>query len=158
MERLMRRALIKTCLVAGLAFGTCAAAQAESSVCNDAPILLRDVTIIDASGEWDDQDILIEQGRISAIASDIELETGQLVVELGRPGAIVRPGVQAASSHGAIFIRASTAPSRRETAILTAGSPADLNVYATDAALAGQVEIEIRGGHVAGLTDVCFAG
>ena len=129
-----------------------------SAISGDAPILLRDVTIIDASGEWDDQDILIEQGRISAIASDIELETGQLVVELGRPGAIVRPGLQTRPANGAVFIRASTAPGRRNTTILSAGSPADLRVFATDVARAGQVEIEIRGGHVAGLTDVCFAG
>lgn len=154
----MRRALINICLVAGLAFGASAAAQAETSVCSDASILLRDVTIIDASGEWDDQDILIEHGRISAIASDIELETGQRVVELGRPGAIVRPGVQPVSVNGAIFIRTATAPNRRDMAVLSAGSPADLRVYATDDALAGQVDIEIRGGHVAGLTDVCLAG
>lgn len=154
----MRRALIKTCLVAGLAFCAASTAQAATSICNDAPILLRDVTIIDASGEWADQDILIEQGRISAIASDIELETGQRVVELGRPGAVVRPGLPAASANGAIFIRTSTAPSRPDRTVLSAGSPADLRVYATEAARAGRVEIEIRGGHVAGLTDVCVAG
>ncbi len=154
----MRRALIKFCLAAGLAICTGAAAQAETSVCGDVPILLRDVTIIDASGEWDDQDILIEQGRISAIGSDIELETGQRVVELGRPGAIVRPGLQPVSANGAIFIRASTAPNRPDMSILSAGSPADLRVFAGEGAPAGQVEIEIRGGHVAGLTDVCVAG
>ncbi|WP_323761548.1 hypothetical protein [Maricaulis sp.] len=154
----MRRALINISLIVGLACVSAAAARADSAVCQDAPILLRDVTIIDASGEWEDQDILIEQGRISAIASHIELETGQLVIELGRPGAIVRPGLQAGPAHGAIFIRASLAPERRARSVLTAGSPADLRVYATEAAFAGQVEIEIRGGHVAGLTDICVAG
>ncbi|OLF81579.1 hypothetical protein AWH62_02610 [Maricaulis sp. W15] len=154
----MRRALIKTSLVSALALAGSGAAMAEAAICADAPILLRDVTIIDASGEWDDQDILIEAGRISAIGSEIELETGQAIIELGRPGAIVRPGVQPTASAGAIFIRTSTAASRRTAAVLSAGSPADLLVYATDEHLAGQVELEIRGGRIAGLTDSCVAG
>ena len=154
----MRRALITSSLVLALAILVGGLAEAETAACREASILLRDVTIIDGSGEWDDQDILIEQGRISAIGSEIELETGQALVELDRPGAIVRPGIQTAAAAGAIYIRTSTTSSRVRTAILSAGSPADLLVYATDAARAGQVEIEIRGGRIAGLNDSCFAG
>ena len=154
----MRRALIKSGLACALALAGASATLAETAVCADAPILLRDVTIIDASGEWDHQDILIEAGHISAIGSEIVLETGQSVIELGRPGAIVRPGLQPAASGTAIFIRTSTAASRRSVAVLSAGSPADLLVYATDDRLAGQVELEIRGGRIAGLTDTCLAG
>ncbi len=154
----MRRALIKSVIASVLAFSGAGAVLAETGRCDESPILLRDVTIIDASGEWDDQDILIEAGRISAIGSEIELETGQSVIELGRPGAIVRPGTQPAAAGGAVLIRTSTAASRRSVTVLSAGSPADLLVYATDARLAGQVELEIRGGRIAGLTDTCFAG
>ncbi|WP_297731096.1 hypothetical protein [uncultured Maricaulis sp.] len=154
----MRRALIKICLAASLAVFAAGASQAAEMVCETAPLLLRDVTIIDASGEWDHQDILIEQGRISAIGSEIELETGQAVIELGRSGAIVRPGVEPAATEGALIIRASTANAGRTRAILSAGSPADLRVYATDGALAGQVEIEIRSGRIVGLNDTCLNG
>ena len=113
---------------------------------------------MEGSGGWVDRDVLIGQGRSSPTGRESERETGQPMLEVDRPGAMVRPGIQTAAEAEASYVRSSTTSGRVRTAILSAGSPADLLVYATDAARAGQVEIEIRGGRIAGLNDSCFAG
>lgn len=82
----MLRALIKILSATALALGLATSARATEIACEAAPILLQDVTIVDASGRWDDQDIFIENGRISALGSDLVLETDQRVTIVERPG------------------------------------------------------------------------
>lgn len=152
----MLRTLIKIATGSAAALTLAAAAQGAEVACEATPILLQDVTIVDASGRWSDQDIYIEDGRISALGSDLLLETGQLVTIVRRPGAIVRPRPEEQQEAGAIFIRTATrAPSRAErTEILMPGAPADLVVYGTEAG-PGAVEMEIRGGRIVGTAPVC---
>lgn len=152
----MLRTLTKFAAATAAALFVAAIAQASELACEAAPILLQDVTIVDGSGRWDEQDIFIEDGRISAIGEDIVLETVQAVTVLGRPGAVVRPRTEIPSQPAAIFIRTSTAaaPSPRATAILMPGVPADLVVYGTEAG-PGTIEMEILGGRIVGAPAAC---
>jgi hypothetical protein len=153
----MLRTLIKIATGSAAALTLAATAQGAEIACEATPILLQDVTIVDASGRWSDQDIYIEDGRISALGSDLLLETGQLVTIVRRPGAIVRPRAEEDGREAAaIFIRtAARAPSRAGRAeILMPGAPADLVVYGTEAG-PGAVEMEIRGGRIVGAAPVC---
>ncbi|WP_203292763.1 hypothetical protein [Maricaulis parjimensis] len=154
------RALTKFVTGFVLALSAGAAAQANTTVCADAPLLIQDVTIVDASGSWDHQDIFIEQGRISAIGEGLMLETAQAVTVMHRPGSIVRPRSQAPASTGAIFIRTSTGASGSASArrtILMPGVPADLVVYAaqSDDVIMDQVELEISEGRILGAPLTC---
>ena len=84
----MLRALNK-CLTAALgALALTAMAAASDAGCAASPLLLQDVTIVDASGRWSDQDIFIENGRISAVGSDL----GAGAREIDATGHIVTPG------------------------------------------------------------------
>lgn len=152
----MLPALIKIATGSAAALALAATAQGAEIACEATPILLQDVTIVDASGRWSDQDIYIEDGRISALGSDLLLETGQLVTIMRRPGAVVRPREEEQPETAAIFIRtAARAPSRAgRTEILMPGAPADLVVYGTEAG-PGAVEMEIRGGRIVGAAPVC---
>ena len=152
----MLRTLIKIATGSAAALTLAATAQGAEIACEATPILLQDVTIVDASGRWSDQDIYIENGEISALGSDLILETGQLVTIVQRPGAIVRPREEDQPETAAIFIRTATrAPSRAErTEILMPGVPADLVVYGTEAG-PGAVEMEIRGGRIVGAAPAC---
>ena len=149
----MLRGLIIAALTSGAAFGALPAAHAS---CAAAPILIQDVTVVDATGEWDDQDIFIEHGRISAIGSGLELESASAVMPLHRPGAVVRPAAdRPAPEAGVLVIRtAFDAGPRTSRTILTAGVPANLVVY-RNAAGAEQVELEIRDGRILGHADTC---
>ncbi|MAK63938.1 MAG: hypothetical protein CMF75_04215 [Maricaulis sp.] len=156
----MLRALIKFATGSVLALTAGSAALASTAACADAPLLLQDVIIVDASGSWDHQDIFIEQGRISAIGEGLMLETSVPVTVMHRPGSIVRPRPQAPAASGAIYIRTSTgasgsAASRRT--ILMPGVAADLVVYSAqaDAVIADQVELEISGGRILGAAQIC---
>ena len=146
------RALIKFATGIVLALTAGSAALANTAVCADAPLLLQDVTIVDASGSWDHQDIFIEQGRISAIGEGLMLETAMPVTTLHRPGPIVRPRPQSTAPSAAIFIRTSTAgsASARRT-ILMPGVAAGLLVYSTGDAL----ELEISEGRILGMPQTC---
>lgn len=152
----MLRTLIKIVTASAAVLGCAATAQAAEIACEATPILLQDVTIVDASGRWSDQDIYIENGEISALGSDLLLETGQLVTIVRRPGAIVRPREEEQPETAAIFIRtAARAPSRAgRTEILMPGAPANLVVYGTEAG-PGAIEMEIRGGRIVGAAPVC---
>lgn len=155
----MLRALIKIATGSAAALTLAATAQGAELACETTPILLQDVTIIDGSGRWSDQDIFIEDGRISALGSDLLLETGQVVTILSRPGAVVRPRPAAQAETAAIFIRTATrAPSRAERRdILMPGVPADLVVHGAGIsdAVPGPVEMEIRGGRIVGMPSGC---
>lgn len=155
----MLRVLIKIATTSFAAAGLSATALAADIACEATPILLQNVTIVDASGRWDDQDIFIEDGRISAIGSDLLLETGQVVTLVERPGAVVRPRPRQQAETAAIFIRtAARAPSRAgREAILMPGAPADLVVYRGVAgdSMPGPVEMEIRGGEIVGSLPAC---
>ncbi len=150
----MLRALIKFATGTVLALTAGAAALANTTVCADVPLLLQDVTIVDASGSWDHQDIFIEQGRISAIGEGLMLETAIPVTVIHRPGSIVRPRPQSTAPTAAIFIRTSTAaaaPSAARRTILMPGVSADLLVYSAGEAL----ELEISEGRVLGAVQSC---
>lgn len=153
------RTLIKTAIAAFAIALAPGAALASGPACEAAPLLLQDVTIVDASGSWDHQDIFIEAGRISAIGEDLVLETGQTVTVLGRSGAIVRPRPRQAVQSGAIFIRTSTrsASATPRATVLLPGAPADLLVYAgePDETGLGRVELEIEAGHILGASVSC---
>ncbi|MAC39383.1 MAG: hypothetical protein CMH94_09255 [Oceanicaulis sp.] len=147
--------VLNKCLTSSLgALALAATAHAADTGCDATPLLLQDVTIVDASGRWSDQDIFIENGRISAVGSDLVLETGQAVTVLGRPGAVVSPRPEAAP--GAIYIRTATrAPSRAgRRELVMPGAPADLLVYAEETG-PGQIEMEIRDGRIVGVMPVC---
>ncbi|WP_300541946.1 hypothetical protein [Maricaulis sp.] len=155
----MLRTLINSISAAFVVLAAAGAAHAANVagnvVCQPAPLLLQDVTIMDASGRWDDQDIFIENGRISAIGEGLLLETRQVVTVFQRPGAVVRP--RPARQAAAIFIRTSNrsaAPSPRET-VLMPGAPADLLVFGAATAGPGQVELEIRAGRIVGALSAC---
>lgn len=155
------RALIKSFALALTVSGLTVAglsAAAQATVCEPAPLLIRDVTIVDGSGRWSDQDIYIERGEISAIGETLELESGIAPIIIERPGAIVRPGQPAETT--ALFIRTSTrAPSRvQRPAILMPGVAADLVIYSTDidASGLGDIDLEIRGGVIVGDTPACL--
>lgn len=153
----MLRTLIKFAAAMAVIVSAAAAAQANELACEAAPILLQDVTIVDGSGRWNDQDIYIEDGRISAIGEDLVLETLQAVTVLGRPGAVVRPRAERQAEPAAIFIRTSTAaaaPSPRATAVLMPGAPADLVLYGSEAG-PGAIELEILGGRIVGAATSC---
>jgi hypothetical protein len=132
-----------------------ALAGASELGCDPATLLLRHVTIIDASGQWDDQDILIEDGRISAVGSALELNTSDAVTEIDGQGAIVRPRPDETVR---LFIRTSTA--QPSTMMILPGVPADLlvSVARTREGVTGRSDMEIRGGRIAGSTDTCLAG
>lgn len=147
----MRRILIKFVLASALATSG-ATVQAATLVCASDPVLLRDVTIVDASGEWTDQDIFIEDGEISVIGSDLELETTRTVRVMDRPGSIVRP-TPAAPATGRLVIRASLRAAPAETKYLMPGLPADMVVEGN-----GRTEFEIRGGRLIGTGETCFNG
>ena len=148
----MLRALTKFATGTVLAITAGSAALANTAACADAPILLQDVSIVDASGSWDHQDIFIEHGRISAIGEGLMLETATPVTVMPRPGSIVRPRPQSAAPAGAIYIRTSTSgsASARRT-ILMPGVSADLLVYSVGNAL----ELEISQGRVVGTAPSC---
>ncbi len=131
------------------------ASTAGTAVCAAETLLLRNTVILDASGRWDDQDILIEDGEISAIGSDLDVDSVADIHEIDATGAIVRPRQ---SETIQLFVRTSTAP-RRETsaAYIMPGTAADLTVFSGEAADA-PVALDIRGGHIQGGEDICAPG
>lgn len=132
-----------------------ALAGSADLACPSASLLLRHVTIIDASGQWDDQDILIEDGRISAVGSGLELDSADVITEFDGQGAIVRPRPDETVR---LLIRTSTAAAALPATMILPGSPADLVVTTATAGLTGQGEMQIRGGRIAGSSETCLAG
>ena len=65
--------------------------SAHLTVCLDAPLLLRNATIIDATGEWDHQDIYVKNGKISAIGTELNVETTATLQIIDVAGGFVRP-------------------------------------------------------------------
>lgn len=150
--------LVRTCLaVLTLAASLAVPALAAEMSCPNAPLLLRHVTIIDASGQWDDQDILIEDGRISALGSGLEIDSSERIIELDGQGAIVSPRRDETVR---LIVRTSTATPRHDAAImLMPGVAADLVIRASLAGNGpfGAGEIEMRNGRLAG-AETCLAG
>lgn len=148
---MIRTALCAAILAASLGASS-EAHEAEMALCPTGPILLRNGTIEDASGRWDDQDIYIKDGEIAAIGSDIELESARPVREIDVAGAIVRPAPLEAN---VLVIRTSTRANRdREPVMMMPGQMADLVVVGAT----GGVELEMRGGQLLGDAPACFAG
>ncbi|WP_300556770.1 hypothetical protein [Maricaulis sp.] len=122
------------------------AAQA-STVCLEATVILRDVTIEDASGRWEHQDVLIEDGVITAMGGGLEVD-GVDVAEWALGGHIIRPAV-----NDAIIIRVSArasagTPSRH---YLMPGEAADFDIFQAD----GEAVAALRNGQPAGQ---CYSG
>ena len=135
--------------------GLASAMSSESAGCAEESLLLRNTVIIDASGRWDDQDILIEQGEVSAIGTDLEVEIAGGVHEIEMSGAVVRPRRDETIQ---LFVRTSTAPRQDNQAdYIMPGQAADLTVYAAET-LDSAVALDIRAGRIQDAQSVCVAG
>lgn len=134
-------------LLSALAFALALIApSAAEADCLGPVFILRDVTIEDASGRWDHQDVLIEQGQITAIGGYLEtVQTVDDVLDLS--GHILRP----APNNNVLVIRASTATSDPEGDLILAGQAADFLL--TDES--GVLLAELRDGQPTGQ---CFTG
>jgi hypothetical protein len=122
------------------------AAQA-STACLDNTVILRDVTIEDASGRWEHQDLLIENGVITAMGGGLELDR-DAVAEWSLGGHVVRP----AADEGIMIrvaARASTEAPRQ--VYLMPGEAADFDIFTSG----GETLAELRNGQPAGQ---CFSG
>lgn len=135
------------------------AAQASgsgSALCEADTLLLRDIVIMDASGRWDDQDILIEQGEISAIGSDLTVETGEPIAEIEMAGAVVRPR---ANETLTLFVRTSTRSEQPDTSAdyIMPGMIADFTAFdgETDNS---PIALEMRDGRISGMGQSCYEG
>ena len=125
----------------------CTPVAQASTACLDNTVILRNVTIEDASGRWDHQDVLIEHGVITALGGALELDRSEVAEwELG--GHVVRPAVE-----DGIVIRVA-ARARSETpeqTYLMPGEAADLDIVRAN----GETVAELRNGQPAGQ---CFSG
>jgi len=88
-------------------------------------LVLRDVTITDGSGRWNHQDVLIENGRFTAMGSELEIESEAGIEELATAGAVISPLVE----RDVILIQASFSA---ETAMLMVGEDANFSLTAAD--------------------------
>lgn len=135
--------------------GTASADTLERTVCGANNLLLRNTVIIDASGRWDDQDILIEQGEVSAIGTDLDVEIASGVPEIEMTGAVVRPRRDDTVQ---LFVRTSTAPRQDATSdYIMPGQAADLTVYTAET-LDSTVALDIRAGRIQHTQSVCVTG
>jgi len=116
--------------------------------CFESTVLLRGATIDDASGVWENQDLLIEGGVISAMGGEILLERDD-VSELNLAGHVLRPMPR----EDVLVIRASTRGRAREAGgvALMIGEPADIVITRQN----GEVLGELRDGQPVGQ---CFTG
>ena len=122
------------------------AAQA-STACLDATVILRDVTIEDASGRWDHQDLLIEDGVITAMGGGLEID-GADVSEWVLGGHVIRPAV-----NDAIIIRVSVRANAETLPLdyLMPGEAADFDIFLAN----GEAVAALRNGQPAGQ---CYSG
>ncbi len=126
------------------------------TVCEAEALLVRNAVIVDASGRWDDQDILIERGEISAIGPDIEYQSNMPVTEFDAAGGIVRPRMDSTIR---LFIRTSTTQQREsaEAAYIMPGMPADFTVFDGDQG-DSKIRMRIEQGRVSMADAACIQG
>ncbi|WP_300532304.1 hypothetical protein [Maricaulis sp.] len=124
----------------------CAPAAHASTTCLDAAIMLRDVAVEDASGRWEGQDVLIEDGVITAMGGELELDAP--IAEWALSGHTVRPAQETG-----IIVRVSARAPQADPApvYLMPGEAADLDIFGHD----GQTIAQLRDGQPAGQ---CFSG
>lgn len=130
------------------AFAGISAAPALAAECLDDVVILRAATIEDASGRWENQDVLIEAGMIAAMGGELTLSGGN-VAEIDLSGHVLSPLVET----DVLVIQTSMAlaPRSQANAMLLAGEPASLQIARADGTVLGQ----LRDGQPTGQ---CFIG
>ncbi|MFS2318642.1 hypothetical protein RMQ97_11950 [Maricaulis sp. D1M11] len=123
-------------------------ANVVSTRCEAPDLLIRQVTIEDAGGRYDGQDVLIENGIIAAMASEIEVSSS--IPELSGAGFVLR---RAQPEIPTLVIQAA-ARQAEATGYILPGQRTDLVL--TDAH--GYVPLEIRDGRLVGPGTRCLDG
>ena len=95
--------------------------------CLEDRLVLRGVTIVDGSGRWSHQDVLIENGRFAAMGRELEIESEVEIAEMTASGAVLSPLVE----RDVILIQASYST---DGAMLMVGEDADFSMSAADGA------------------------
>ena len=102
-------------------------ATLEFDQCLETRLVLRDVTIADGSGRWSHQDVLIENGRFTAMGRELTIESETVVTEVPATGAVISPLVE----RDVILIRASFDD---DAPVLMVGEDADFSMLTQDGA------------------------
>lgn len=128
------------------------------AMCLDAPLLLRDATIIDATGEWDHQDIYVKNGKISAIGTELNIDTTTALQIIDVAGAFVRPRPEQTLR---IIVRTSGRSSDSRGVSLIPGAAANMQVSTTrnGIAVASALSLDIVDGRVLSQAEIqgCIA-
>ncbi len=121
--------IILTCL--GLTLAVSASAQAPTG-----SIMVRNATVLTVTqGTLEDTDILVQNGKITAIGTDLQAPSG--VTEIDAAGQYVLPGIIDAHSHiGISNVNESSAPVTAQVSVGDVLNPYSLSIYR---ALAGGV-------------------
>jgi len=118
-------------MIATLALASTLLANSSSALdfdqCLDARLVLRDVTIADGSGRWSHQDVLIENGRFTAMGRELMIESETVVAEVSAAGVVISPLVE----RDVILIRASYDD---DAPVLMVGEDADFSMMTPDGA------------------------
>lgn len=130
--------------------------SANMAVCLDAPLLLRNATIIDATGEWDHQDIYVKNGKISAIGTELDVETTSGLQIIDVAGGFVRPR---AEQNLRIIIRTSDRTLSTDGVSLIPGAAANLQVSTTRNGVAAvtAMSLDIVDGRVLSQAQTCVS-
>ena len=129
-------------------FSSILTAPVQAANCLQDSVLFRSTTIEDASGRWENQDLLIEAGMIVAMGGELSLED-QSIAEIDLSGHVLSP--LQVSDVLVIQTSLSLEPQGSISDILLAGEPASFQIARAD----GVVLAELQDGQPLGQ---CFAG